>query len=76
MKLIQEVTVEGDDMVLTVRNPFTKTVIGSRRWKGAAKFIYATKEFEGKGHVFILAVPVQAGLDIKRGTGVSEAMGG
>lgn len=75
MKLIQEVTVEGDDMVLTVRSPATKKVIGTRRWKDAAKYIYATKEFKGKGHVYVLAVPVQAGLNIKKDTDVSEAVG-
>jgi len=73
MKLQQTIAVEGKDMVLTVTGVNGK-VLGTRRWEGAAKYIYATKEFSDRGHVFVLAVPVAATLDIERGVDVTDAV--
>jgi len=64
MKVIQEVSVDGQDLVVTLKDTAGK-VLAERRWGGAARYVYATKEFSDKGHVFVLAVPVKAGLDIK-----------
>lgn len=76
MKYRQEITVEGEDMVLTIRSTVLNRLLGKRRWKGAAKYIYATKEFKDKGHVFVLAVPVAATLDIKGAPGSFDLSGG
>lgn len=70
MKLHQKITVEGNDMVLTVTRANGK-VMGERRWRGAAKYIYATKEFKG-GAVFVMAVPVAAKLDIQNGVDLKD----
>lgn len=71
MKCIQEVTVDGEDLVVSIYRarpcgmPRWSTPMATRRWKGAAKYVYATKDFQDKGAVFVLAVPIKAGLDFK-----------
>jgi len=64
LKLIQEVVVEGNDLVFVLRNPATDKVLGRKRWRDGARFVYATKEFTDRGHVHVLAVPVSANLEI------------
>lgn len=63
-KYIQEVVVDGNDLLVSVRGVDDTKPLGLRRWKGAARYVYATKEFKGKGVVMVLAVPVQAGIDL------------
>ena len=72
MKCIQEVTVDGEDLVVSIyqarrfgKGKHSSTPMKTRTWKGAAKYIYATKDFADKGAVFVLAVPVTAGLDFE-----------
>ena len=73
MKLLQTITVDGADMLLTVTKTNGK-VMGERRWRGAAKYVYATKEFKDRGHVFVMAVPMVAKLDVKRGVDITDAV--
>ena len=70
MKYIQEVKVDGHDLILIVRRADAPAGEGAAhvvRWTGAARYVYTTKEFADRGHVYVLAVPVQAGLDVVPG---------
>jgi hypothetical protein len=62
MKVMQQVTREGDDLVLRVHEHPSGRLLGRRVWKDAAKYL---RPGTVKGYLTIM-VPEKAGLDIKR----------
>lgn len=61
MKVTQQVTREGDDIVLRVHEHPSGKLLGVRVWKGAGKYL---RPAAVKGYLTIM-VPEKAGLDIK-----------
>jgi hypothetical protein len=61
MKVTQQVTREGDDLVLRVHEHPSGKLLGERVWKGAAKYL---RPMAVKGYLSLM-VPEKAGLDIK-----------
>ena len=65
MQYIQEVTVDGNDLVVTIRNAVSQSLVGTKRWEGAARYVFATKQFsDRKSPTYVMAVPMKAGLDL------------
>jgi len=64
MKVSQQVTREGDDIVLRLHEQPSGRLIGTRVWTDAAKYL---RPMAVKGYLTLM-VPEKAGLNIKPGS--------
>jgi len=63
MKISQQATREGEDIVLRMHEHPSGRLIGTRVWTGAAKYL---RPMQVKGYLTIM-VPEKGGLNIKPG---------
>jgi hypothetical protein len=65
MRYTQEVEVDGDDLLITVKEYRGPRVL-TRRWQGAAKYIAGYRSpNQGPKHI-VLSLPVKAGINIRK----------
>lgn len=63
MKITQQATLEGDDIVLRLHEQPSGKLLGERVWKDAAKYLLP---MHAEGYLTV-KVPYRAGLNIKPG---------
>ena len=67
MKITQEVQIDGDDLILTMRQHGKPDVLATRRWRGAAKYVVGRQKKNDGITRIVLAIPERAGFNIKPG---------